>query len=780
MPDSHAVSAEETDIFLRLGISILVRNTCGGRDMPRKKLFLLCATIPVAIWAVIFIIAGIFPFGDKTLAYQDAYLQYVPFARLAEGFVGQGYSMRCGLGFETVPLAAYYCMSPSNILYAIIPADPYVICGFIAVAKSSLTCMACSFCFTKKHGKSDIWIFSLSLAYTFCGFIANQFSSFIWTDAFMLFPLIFYFFSEYMEKDNRKSLISYSSLMFIAIWSNFYMAYGICLFVIILFFFYFKHDGIKGMAKKGIRVLIHSLVPVALNGYMLIKTIGYLLSQPGNGTQGIYSFTFADIFKSFLTGNSEAIPSPGYIYLSMTGFMAICLFAGIAGRKYRHAGKLRFFFALVFTVALISPLNLLFHGGDEPNFFFNRYAYLFVFMFLYLLYDMVGHISRKQFDIGLAVFCLFTAAATVLKASGTESYGWVQMPVVYVTWMFAALYAVAFFIKGYKKYIPFIMVAELLVGMAFITMSKEFPQIPEAEWNGATEFRRVDSIKENGSAYTGTGERINFFSSTICQNLSKFFYCLCRASGNTDMAYSPYNYFMASMLGQFGITDGDEVMDREGFEDDGSGILKYRYPLSVGFIVGNSLKGMSLPEDTEKANNILFETMTGVEKSLVSRPAMDKSKTEGSFSFTFTEDYPRIITTVSDRIDSVRKNGEDIRVDTDNLMFFCFMDIKKGDCITFDVKKDVRFDFLSFHTGVFEEGYKILKEKQFETDEYSDTYISGEIYAENPSCVFFSIAWNKRWKAYVDGKKTEIIPACGVLSQVNVPAGRHRIELKWE
>lgn len=749
--------------------------------MQRKRLYALSLIIPALIWTAVFIMAGVFPFGGKTLASQDAYLQYVPFVKLGNSFFGKGYSMRCGLGFETLPLAAYYCMSPFNILYAIIPLDPYAACGLIAVLKSSLTCLACTFCFSKKHGKSDMWILTLSLAYTFCGFIANQFNSFIWTDTFLLFPLIFYFFSEYMEKNRKKSLFVYSILLFLAIWTNFYMAYGVCLFIIILFFFYFKHNGIRDMARRGCAVLVCSAIPLVLNGYMLVKTLKFLLAQPSNGSFGLYSFGFQDIFKSFLTGNSEAIPAPGYIYLFMTGFFTICLFTGLYSKTYRHTRKLRFFFALAFAIALVRPLNLLFHAGDEPNFFFNRYAYLFTFMFLYLLYDMASEITDKPFATGLAALCLFTATATAFKICGSESYTWVQMPVIYVTWLFIILYAVLFFARNYRKYIPYIIMAELLVGTSFIVMSKALPQAEGMCWEGSTSFHRVDSISGNGGAYAGTGERICFFSSTINQKLSRFLYNLSMQGGNTHISYNQYNYFLASILGQYGITDGDEVMDRDGYKkEDNSGILKYQYPLSVGFIVAEDLEGKELTSDTEQANNSLFTSMTGIREKLVEHPRIKESAGNGFYSVTFLENCSRVIVSTEDVLNGIRKNGKDTGIITENMASFCFTDIKKGDTLTFLMNRKIQTDILSFHADVFEKGWRVLKKGQFRTDTYSDEYISGEICAQEPSFVFFSIGWHENWNVYVDGKPQENIPACGVFCQVKVPAGKHRIEFRQE
>lgn len=89
-------------------------------------------------------------------------------------------------------------------------------------------------------------------------------------------------------------------------------------------------------------------------------------------------------------------------------------------------------------------------------------------------------------------------------------------------------------------------------------------------------------------------------------------------------------------------------------------------------------------------------------------------------------------------------------------------------------------DFYEYHDDRMQECMKLLDNKALTVDKVKDTYIKGEIYAEESGMLFTSIPYYKGFKAYVDGKETNIIGlGNNALCGLELTAGEHIIEFKY-
>lgn len=91
----------------------------------QRGISVLAFFVPAFIMLVLFIIRGIYPFGDRSFLFSDMYHQYMPF--LSE-FVhkikaGEGlfYSYNVGIGSNFLALYVYYLASPFNWLVFLLP-----------------------------------------------------------------------------------------------------------------------------------------------------------------------------------------------------------------------------------------------------------------------------------------------------------------------------------------------------------------------------------------------------------------------------------------------------------------------------------------------------------------------------------------------------------------------------------------------------------------------------------------------------------------------------------
>ncbi|MBP3325361.1 MAG: YfhO family protein [Coprococcus sp.] len=89
-------------------------------------------------------------------------------------------------------------------------------------------------------------------------------------------------------------------------------------------------------------------------------------------------------------------------------------------------------------------------------------------------------------------------------------------------------------------------------------------------------------------------------------------------------------------------------------------------------------------------------------------------------------------------------------------------------------------DFYEYHDDRMQACMKSLDNKSLTVDKVKDTYIKGEIYAEESGVLFTSIPYYRGFKAYVDGKETDIIRlGNNALCGLELTAGEHIIEFKY-
>lgn len=98
-----------------------------NKETRRKQILfqVLSLILPLLILVPVFLSMKVTPFGDSNLLVSDLGTQYVPFfAYFKEMIIGDGsplYSFSSGMGDDFLPLAAYYLMSPFNVLFLVTP-----------------------------------------------------------------------------------------------------------------------------------------------------------------------------------------------------------------------------------------------------------------------------------------------------------------------------------------------------------------------------------------------------------------------------------------------------------------------------------------------------------------------------------------------------------------------------------------------------------------------------------------------------------------------------------
>lgn len=85
-----------------------------------------------------------------------------------------------------------------------------------------------------------------------------------------------------------------------------------------------------------------------------------------------------------------------------------------------------------------------------------------------------------------------------------------------------------------------------------------------------------------------------------------------------------------------------------------------------------------------------------------------------------------------------------------------------------------------FDEEQWEKAYDILAEEQLQVTNYSSTVVEGEIAVQESGILFTSVPYDHNWIAYVDGKKTEIIPLWNeTFVALELEPGTHMVRLEY-
>lgn len=179
-----------------------------------------------------------------------------------------------GLGTQVVGAFSFYVNFPVSYLAFLFPAKcmPYLI-GWIYIIRYTLTA-----------GFSYLYIYSLvkeskssmigAILYAYSGFSTVNLT-FHFGEVVMLFPLLLLCFDRLVQQ-NKKT--AYILMVFASCFSNFYMFMAEAIFLIIFFLFRYSTD-IRQMVKKGFICFYTSLIGVAMSGAIFIPSVMFNLNN---------------------------------------------------------------------------------------------------------------------------------------------------------------------------------------------------------------------------------------------------------------------------------------------------------------------------------------------------------------------------------------------------------------------------------------------------------------------------------------------------------------------
>ncbi len=338
----------------------------------KKKYFWLSVFI-LGILCVVYIIKGIFPFGNESIIWSDMHEQitaiYYHFYDAIRGNSSLLVDFTSGGGINFVGILAYYILSPFTLILLLFPRDLVENAVSIVVALKILASgITCLYFLSKTFKKiNSSYQVLLSILYAFSSYTLALYIITPWMDLVYLFPLLMFGLRKLLDLEDTKVYIIVLSTCLIC---SFYLSFMILLFIIfsslIYLLIYNKNNRKKAIFNLGISTIISLLISsiVLIPSFIQISD-----SQRAN-------FNLNAILNSKFGPLSDKI---SFLF----GSTILSAFALILIINYKKHKKFSLFLLLnLFLLMLpliVEPLNKMWHFGSYVYFCY-RYGFILIFM----------------------------------------------------------------------------------------------------------------------------------------------------------------------------------------------------------------------------------------------------------------------------------------------------------------------------------------------------------------------------------------------------------------
>lgn len=457
--------------------------------------FLLAFFLPFLIMGIIYAFMGVYPFGNSSLLTIDLGQQYIDFYSeyqhtLLEDPARLVYSFTKSLGGEMLGIWGYYLMSPLNVLFLLFPS--YLLdfaVTLLTLIKIGLMGLASAYYLSKSFGGRSWLLVLFSISYAMMGYTIVYQLNLMWLDGIILLPLAALGVEKLLKEGKG---LFYSLILALILFTNYYIGYMICLFLVLYFLFRFPTviwyseikwdftDKLVYSLKKIGLFAWHSVLGAGLSAFFLLPTFFSLLSSKAEYTSGSFKWEFAypiqEILSKFVVGafNFDQMPS-GHpnVFIGTTALLLFVLF--FFNRAFLLKERL---WALALTAFFLLSMNIealdkIWHAMQFPVWFPYRFSFVFCFFMI-----LNGYRSALKFR-SLHLKSLVISALTVLIAGAyiwREDFDFIEPIQIVVSVLFAFSILILLYLNKFtwKWILPVLFLFSLaeLTTNAAITLSR--------------------------------------------------------------------------------------------------------------------------------------------------------------------------------------------------------------------------------------------------------------------------------------------------------------------
>lgn len=378
-----------------------------------NRFYIYAFFIPVLIMALAYGLFDVFPLGnimgtdfenipkrkaahDGSVLVLDLNGQYVYyFEALRDAFWGDGsifYNWSRNLSGEFIGIIGYYLASPFTLIVMLLPRT-MLLESLLIMQLSKLGAIGVTFSYYLQHSKKMKPLNSIifSTPFALCAYAVIQLMDPMWIDGLVLLPLVALGIEYLVDKKLRANYIIPLAIMFVA---NFYIGFMIAIFSVIYFLYYNflgtekENVTLKEHAATGIRFAYCSAIAGMCAAFMIIPVYNSLKLGKFEFTDPDYSvalqFDSIDILSKLLPSSYDTVRNEGLpeIYCGTIAILMLPLFYFNKNIKSRRKIGYSLLLAVLFFSMYIKPIDMMWHGGQVPNWLPYRYSFIMSFVIL--------------------------------------------------------------------------------------------------------------------------------------------------------------------------------------------------------------------------------------------------------------------------------------------------------------------------------------------------------------------------------------------------------------
>ena len=372
-----------------------------------RQSYALAFGIPVGLMLIVMLIAGSEPFGGEvSMLYSDMYHQYFPFwvefGRAIREGDGLLWNWAAGMGMDYLSLISYYLASPLNLISAIVPESLSLeVYSLLMPVKLGLASLFFAIFLRNIFKKEDISISLFGCLYGLCGWALAYQWNVMWLDTFALLPLTVLGMVRLLL-DKKPAL--YTVTLFLSVFSNYYIGFFTCIFILLLFFVFeiCRWRGFKALCADFVRIGWFTVLAIGMSCILELPALAGLQNTQSSVNKFPEGFklniasenTWAGLFDAMrqVAGNTLGGIEPSWkeglpnLYCGVGSIILAVLYLTASDIKWRDkffSLALLIFFMVSF---IVRQLDYIWHGFHFTNMIPYRFSFLFSFVVLYMAY----------------------------------------------------------------------------------------------------------------------------------------------------------------------------------------------------------------------------------------------------------------------------------------------------------------------------------------------------------------------------------------------------------